>query len=207
MKKFISSVCALMLMATCVTFSACSNEGDDKDKKEQTSKKSTTGAKPQTVANRKGEMPNYRYVDSDTLLARYNLAKDYQEEMMRQQNNYDNTARQREAAIQSLMAKYQKQAQSNSMDEAAYQKAMADVQKRQQAAEKELGQMQVNMQNQMMEAQKIVNDSIMNYIDEYNKSHGYDAIFMKAATLYISPDLDITDEILEGLNARYNMKK
>ena len=166
MKKFISSVCALMLMATCVTFSACSNEGDDKDKKEQTSKKSTTGAKPQTVANRKGEMPNYRYVDSDTLLARYNLAKDYQEEMMRQQNNYDNTARQREAAIQSLMAKYQKQAQSNSMDEAAYQKAMADVQKRQQAAEKELGQMQVNMQNQMMEAQKIVNDSIMNYIDE-----------------------------------------
>lgn len=207
MKKFISSVCALMLMATCVTFSACSNEGDDKDKKEQTSKKSTTGAKPQTVANRKGEMPNYRYVDSDTLLARYNLAKDYQEEMMRQQNNYDNTARQREAAIQSLMAKYQKQAQSNSMDETAYQKAMADVQKRQQAAEKELGQMQVNMQNQMMEAQKIVNDSIMNYIDEYNKSHGYDAIFMKAATLYISPDLDITDEILEGLNARYNKKK
>ncbi len=194
-------------MATCVTFSACSNEGDDKDKKEQTSKKSTTGAKPQTVANRKGEMPNYRYVDSDTLLARYNLAKDYQEEMMRQQNNYDNTARQREAAIQSLMTKYQKQAQSNSMDEAAYQKAMADVQKRQQAAEKELGQMQVNMQNQMMEAQKIVNDSIMNYIDEYNKAHGYDAIFMKAATLYISPDLDITDEILEGLNARYNKKK
>lgn len=207
MKKFISSVCALMLLATCVTFTACSNDGDGKDKKEQTSKKSATGAKPQTVANRKGEMPNYRYVDSDTLLARYNLAKDYQEEMMRQQNNYDNTARQREAAIQSLMAKYQKQAQSNSMDEAAYQKAMADVQKRQQAAEKELGQMQINMQNQMMEAQKIVNDSIMNYIDEYNKSHGYDAIFMKAATLYISPDLDITDEILEGLNARYNKKK
>lgn len=46
----------------------------------------------------------------------------------------------------------------------------------------------------------------MNYIEEYNKTRGYDAILMKAATLYISPDLDITDEVLEGLNARYNKK-
>ena len=54
---------------------------------------------------------------------------------------------------------------------------------------------------------KIVNDSIMSYIKEYNESHHYDAIFMKAATLYINPDLDITDEIIEGLNARYNKVK
>ena len=38
-------------------------------------------------------------------------------------------------------------------------------------------------------------------------THTYDAIFFKNATLYINPNLDITDEIVEGLNARYNKKK
>lgn len=195
-----------MMVAVSIAATSCNNgeAGKDSNKKEQTAKKSATAERP--AANRQGEKPNYRYVDSDSLLANYNLAKDYQEEMLRQQNNYDNTARQRQTAIQSLMAKYQQQAQNNTMDEAAYNKAMADIQNRQQAAEKELGKMQINMQNQMMEAQKIVNDSIMNYIEEYNKTRGYDAILMKAATLYISPDLDITDEVLEGLNARYNKK-
>lgn len=206
MKKLFTSLCAIMMVAVSIASASCNkgDEGKDSNKKEQSATKTT--AQPRVPANRPGEKPNYRYVDSDTLLANYNLAKDYQEEMLRQQNNYDNTARQRQAAIQSLMAKYQQQAQNNTMDEAAYNKAMADIQNRQQAAEKELGQMQVNMQNQMMEAQKIVNDSIMNYIEEYNKTRGYDAILMKAATLYISPDLDITKEVLEGLNARYNKK-
>lgn len=36
---------------------------------------------------------------------------------------------------------------------------------------------------------------------------GYDAILFKAATLYINPALDITNEVVEGLNARYNKVK
>lgn len=206
MKKLFTSLCAVMMVSLSLASVSCKEgeEGKDSSKKEQAAKKSATSVRP--AANRTGEKPNYRYVDSDSLLANYNLAKDYQEEMLRQQNNYDNTARQRQSAIQSLMQKYDQQMRNNQMDQDAYNKAMADIQNRQQAAEKELGQMQVNMQNQMMEAQKIVNDSIMNYIEEYNKTRGYDAILMKAATLYISPDLDITDEVLEGLNARYNKK-
>jgi outer membrane protein len=63
------------------------------------------------------------------------------------------------------------------------------------------------MQQQYMEAQKIVNDSIQKFIEVYNAQHGYDAILLKAATLYIDPALDITDEVVEGLNARYNKVK
>ncbi len=58
-----------------------------------------------------------------------------------------------------------------------------------------------------MKAQQTVNDSIENYIKEYNASKGYDAIFFKAATLYIDPELDITEEIVTGLNERYNKVK
>lgn len=205
MKKFFTTICAASVLACTISVGACSKADSDKDSNAKATTAKATKAKP-APAPRTGEMPNYRYVDSDSLLANYNLAKDYQEEMLRQQNNYDNIARQRQNAIQSLMAKYQQQMQNNQMDEAAYNKAMADIQSRQQAAEKELGQMQIQMQNQMLEAQKAVNDSITSFIEEYNRSKGYDAILMKAATLYISSDLDITDEVLEGLNARYNKK-
>ena len=58
-----------------------------------------------------------------------------------------------------------------------------------------------------MQAQKTVNDSIKAFIEDYNKSRGYDAILFKGATLYINPALDITDEVVEGLNARYNKVK
>ena len=77
----------------------------------------------------------------------------------------------------------------------------------QSSAQNELAKMQTNMQNAAMEAQKIVNDSITSYINEYNKKYGYDAIFFKAATLYIDERLDITDDVIKGLNARYNKEK
>lgn len=126
MKKLFTSLCAMMIVALSLASVSCNKgeEGKDSNKKEQTAKKSATSERP--AANRTGEKPNYRYVDSDSLLANYNLAKDYQEEMLRQQNNYDNTARQRQSAIQSLMQKYDQQMRNNQMDQDAYNKAMAD---------------------------------------------------------------------------------
>ena len=32
----------------------------------------------------------------------------------------------------------------------------------------------------------------------------YDMILYKAAGVYFNPELDITDEVIKGLNARYN---
>jgi Skp family chaperone for outer membrane proteins len=43
----------------------------------------------------------------------------------------------------------------------------------------------------------------MNYVEEYNKTRGYDAILLREAGVYFNPALDITDEIVAGLNARY----
>ena len=58
-----------------------------------------------------------------------------------------------------------------------------------------------------MQMQKTIQDSIESYIKIYNAQKGYDAILMKAATLYINPALDVTDEVVKGLNERYNKVK
>lgn len=153
-------------------------------------------------------LPNYRYVDGDSVLAAYNLAKDYNEEMLRMQTNFENTARQRESAIQAEMNKMQQKLQNNGyLTEESFKSDEQKLAKKQTSAQNELAKMQTNMQNAAMEAQKIVNDSITSYINEYNKKYGYDAIFFKATTLYIDPRLDITDDVIKGLNARYNKVK
>ena len=57
---------------------------------------------------------------------------------------------------------------------------------------------------EMAEQRQQLNDSIENYIKIYNAGKGYDAILYRHSGVYFNPDLDITNEIIEGLNARYN---
>lgn len=201
MKKILACIAALLMLGAIVPMTSCA--GQEAAKEAATTTK-TAPKEAKDTAN----LPNYRYVDTDSLLAAYNLAKDYNEQMLQLQNNYENTARQRQGAIQSLAAQYQQKMQNNGyLTKEAYDKDMGTLQSKQSAAVNELGKLQVSIQNQMAQAQKTINDSIESYIKEYNKTRGYDAIFMKGATLYINPALDITGEIIKGLNERYNKVK
>ena len=142
-------------------------------------------------------LPNYRYVDIDTILEKYNLSKDYNEQMLRLQNSLQTKERQHQNNIQSFGQKMESKYKSG-------QKTLAGMQAN---AERDMNVAAQNAMRQQQAAEKEVMDSIKNYIDVYMTTHTYDAIFFKNATLYINPNLDITDEIVEGLNARYNKKK
>ena len=49
-------------------------------------------------------------------------------------------------------------------------------------------------------------DSINNFMKEYNAIHGYDIVLSRMGEniLFAKESLDITKEIIEGLNSRYN---
>jgi outer membrane protein len=102
----------------------------------------------------------------------------------------------------------QKKMQNNGyLSEASYKQDQDKIASMQNSAQRDAANLQNNFQNAAMKAQQTVNDSIEAFIKEYNAKRGYDAILFKAATLYINPELDITDEVVEGLNARYNKVK
>lgn len=156
----------------------------------------------------KDNLPNYRYVDLDTVLAKYALAKDYNEEMMRMQSSMESTMRTHEKRLQSQAAVMQNKMNNNGyLTRESYEQDQSSLNSMQAEAQKQAATLQSNFEQQALQAQKNVNDSINAFIEEYNKSRGYDAIFFKAATLYINPALDVTDEVVEGLNARYNKLK
>ncbi len=152
--------------------------------------------------------PNYRYVDLDTVLSKYNLAKDYNEEILRMQTNMESEVKRHENSIQSFASSMQKKLQNNGyLSEESYKADQDKINNMQANAQRSVASLQSNFENAAMNAQKTVNDSVQAFIKEYNAKKKYDAIFFKAATLFISPELDITAEVVEGLNARYNKVK
>lgn len=178
---------------------ACGN-----NEKQPTGKKAAKTAKTVDADN----LPNYRYVDLDSVLSKYNLAIDYNEEMLRMQTNFENKGKTHESKIQNQANTMQRKMQNNGyLSEESYKQDQQILANMQNSAQQDMAKLQSSMETAAMAAQKAINDSIEAYIKEYNAKRGYDAIFFKAATLYINPDLDITDEVVEGLNAKYNKVK
>ena len=199
MKRFFS-VNTLLVILLALGVAACKNHKDDAE--------SADAKISKMIAKADSLLPNYRYVDLDSVLSNYNLAKDYNEEMLRMQSNMQNEVKRHENSLQSLATTMQNKIQNNGyLSEAslqADQKQYADMQNK---AQRAVAALQSNFETTAMVAQKTVNDSIEAFIYEYNMKKGYDAIFFKAATIYINPALDITREVIDGLNARYNKVK
>ena len=176
---------------------SCSSDNANKD--------ASADAKTATAKTADANLPNYRYVDLDTVLSKYNLAKDYNEEMLRMQTNMESAAKRHENKIQNFAATMQNKMKNNGyLSEASYRQDEQTIGNMQNEAQRNIAALQNNFQNAAAQAQQAVIDSITAFIKDYNKKRGYDAIFQKASTLYINPALDITDEVVEGLNARYN---
>ena len=195
-KKFF--IFSMMVGAIC--FTSC----DSKEQKQETETKTIS----EIISKADSIMPNYRYVDLDTILSKYNLAKDYNEEMIRMQSSMESEVKRHENNLQSFATSMQNKLQNNGyLTEASYKADQQQITDMQNKAQKAVAALQTNFESAAMNAQKSVNDSIVAFIQEYNAKKGYDAIFFKAATLYINPALDITDEVVEGLNARYNKVK
>lgn len=199
MKKITTTIAlaAAMLLTGFTALVSCNDSKQD-------TKPAAKPAKTEKSAN----LPNYRYVDLDSVLAKYNLAKDYNEEMMRMQASMESTMKKHETRIQSLATTMQNKMNNNGyLTQESYELDQRNMASMQNEAQKQAATLQNTFEQQALQAQKNVNDSINAFIADYNKSRGYDAILFKAATLYINPELDITAEVVEGLNARYNKVK
>lgn len=199
MKKLLIPAISLGILT--LTAACSGNDAASGDKKAAAPAKTTKNADAKNL-------PNYRYVDVDSVLTHYNLSKDYNESMLNMQNNLESALRQKQSSLESMAGKMQQKMQNNGYTSQTEvdrdQKNLATAQAN---AQKEAADLQGNYEKQAMQMQKAVKDSIVNYVKIYNEKYGYDAIFMKDAALYINPELDITDEIIKGLNERYNKVK
>ena len=146
-----------------------------------------------------------RYIDEDSIMANYNLAKDINEAMLRRQNQYDAAQKQRGNEISKFGNAMQQKYQNNQyLTEEAFNADQAKLQKMQADAESYLASLQQSIQNELNQSQIQLLDSIDNFMKDYAKKKGFDMVLRKSATLYIDEKYDVTKEVVEGLNKRYN---
>lgn len=182
----------LMVVVMAVSATSCN---------EKPAKKAAPSSSPKTAQ----EQLVVRYVDEDSLMANYNLAKDINEAMLRRQNQYDAAQQQRGDQINRFAAQMEQKYKNNGyLDEAGFNADQSKLQKMQNDAQKYLAGLQQSIQNEVNQNTQQLSDSITNFMTEYAKQKGYSMIIRKPATFYIDPKLDVTDDVIKGLNKRYN---
>ena len=75
--------------------------------------------------------------------------------------------------------------------------------KQQQAFEEKQRQYSVEFDNEGAANSEKISEIVDDYIKKYNQTHGYDMIISKASLLFANEALNITAEVLDGLNSEY----
>ena len=184
---------AYALMAVAVVFSSCNNAAPKMDEEPVA----------EAVAA-SGEGIRIAYIEIDTLTSQYEFAKQKSLELEKKGTNARNTIQAKSQQFEKKAAAFQQKLQSNGFtsreaaesEQAALQREQQNILALQQRLENELA----SEQQKFLQA---FQDSLDNFLADYNKAKKYDMIVNKAAVLFADKRFDITTEVVNGMNKRY----
>ena len=195
MKKTNFILNGLMALAIVLGFTQCANNNN--------------AAAPSAPAGVTGSSNmKIAYVEIDSLLTKYNFWNDLNEQMIKKEENIRTTLNEKGRKLEKEAQEFQRKYENNGfINPERAQQEYQRIQKQQQ----ELAELQQKLAEELAaENQKNslqMRDSINSFLKVYNQAKGYDLIISNTGfdnLLYANPAYNITNEIVEGLNARYN---
>ena len=149
------------------------------------------------------------YVNSDTLLANYQFFIDLQAELEKQGKALESQISGRTSTFQKQVGSYQQNAAT--MTPSERQSTEQNLGK----AQQELQALQQKVSQDMMKAEQDANDKlhgkVQAFLQEYASLNDYKFVLTYSrsnnAVLFADSTLDVTDEVLNGLNAAYAKEK
>lgn len=187
----------LLISALALAATSCAGSG-------QTGAKSDANDSTKIAAEPYETEINIRYVVMDSISKNYKLAQNIAAKVQSMATELQTYQMQLQNQLQNMQNQIQQKAQSNGyLSQASYEADMKALEQKAASFQKLYAQRDQNAAITMDNLQKELRDSIENYINLYNKEKKYDAILFKDAGLYFNPALDITDEIVNGLNNRF----
>ena len=148
------------------------------------------------------------YVDIDTLLTSYNLWIELNEQMIRKEEDVRATLNEKAKNLQNDYEDFERKLNNNAF--VSRERAEAE-QNRILKKREELEALSERLSSELaIENEKnsvLFRDSINAYIRDYNKVHGYNVILSRIGDniLHIDYAMNITQDIIDGLNARHAM--
>ena len=125
-------------------------------------------------------------------------------------NNIKATLASKGKALQNSAINFQQKVQSGAItSQEQAQKIQASLQKQQMELENLQDKYSAQFEKERQKYNEEMKDSIENFLKDYNKDHKYAMILSKVENniLYADKSLDITEDVLNGLNKRYKSSK
>ncbi|MBR7134465.1 MAG: OmpH family outer membrane protein [Bacteroidaceae bacterium] len=194
MKK-INVLRIVMAFAAILIFAQCANNV------KETASQDTAPATTESAQSLK-----IAYVDIDSLLNNYKFSVTLRNEMLRKGENMRMTLSEKAKVIQADMEDFQRKMENNVY---ATRQRAEEEQTRILKSQEDYARLEQRLVNELSaEEQKnnlILRDSINNFLKDYNVANGYDLILSRMADniLLANEALDITKEVIDGLNDRY----
>ena len=172
---------------------------------------STASIKPIVMSPKEIKASKIVYVNSDVLNEKYDFVKELTAAAQAKQQRLEAAYQAKGQKLQQDYADYQQKASQGLLSENQTKEAQDDLTKR----KAELDQMESQLQALVEEIQKSneeVRQTVVDYIKEYNKNGTYNYILTYTSgpggiLVYANDSLDITNEIVKGLNEQYKIKK
>lgn len=199
MKVTTLKLSSLAAAATIISvLSACGNKEN---------KTETQTAKPATEVAAVTE--KIVYVNSDSLLTKYEYFKDLKAKMESKGKAAEGDLAAKSQAFQREVQQYQQQQNTLPADQrAATEQRLARKQQELQTYQQNAG---AALQNEQAKEQEKLYDKVADYLKGYAKSKGYKMVLTYAkgnsAILFADESLDVTSEVIVGLNDAYKKDK
>jgi outer membrane protein len=166
-------------------------------------KKTVQKASESTTAELLASGAKVGFVDIDTLEANYDYFKKKKSEFETRQKNIDTELEKLAKSIQTEYEGLQRRAQAGTLSESEGEAAQQRLMQRQQDLESKRQNMGSSFLKDQEAFNKEIYDLLHAYIEKYNEEAGYDFILSYSkdgSILYANSDLDITRDIIQGMN-------
>lgn len=195
MKKFV--YLSFAAIAAMLVFTQCNNEQPQAQKPAQVGCDGVKGIK-------------IAFVDIDSLLNNYEFSITINKEMLRKEENMRLTLSEKARDLQQDIDEFQRKLENNVFaTQARAEEEQNRILKKRESYERLSERLASELAAESQKNNVILRDSINSYLKEYNATQGYDLIISRVGDnlLYANEALDITKEVINGLNDRYKAEE
>jgi len=188
-KRFITVSKALACATMMAAMFSCNNQ------------KSTT-----PITNSGAACDGIAYVYVDSLLSEYDLYNDEMNKFYAKQRQYEQELQSKQSGLQRRATELQQNYEKRLITPTKAQEVQQQLAMEEQRLQQVYQQQAMELQDDQAQILGRIGDSVRNYINEYNAIKGYKMIISSTGSstiLYGDPSLNITSDLLKGLNDRY----
>ena len=197
----VSFYAAALMMSLMMTATSCSDNTDSVAVVEEAP--GASSVQKDSIGHVTEFAKHVRYVDMQKIQAQYTswqelikVQNDYAEKFNAYQNELGAGLQKKQTAIED------KRSRNGYLTQESFNQDLADFEKAQNDANSKLAARQEQYALEISKKQEVVLDSIYSVINDMSVKYQLDAVLEKSAGLYLNPQLNLTDEVIEELNRR-----